>query len=256
MKTKLTTSTNLISTRLSCWVGMDRSCPLLDCMGFLHQRPVIGVNLGKLGFLAALHDSELTRIWPDICAGKCSIDEHVMLQCSVWRDGLQVTLLNGAACVLALNEAAILSGPPYSMLQIDLYVDAELASTYNCDGMIISTPVRIDRAFNLSAGWSDLLNRRLDAVVVSPIGPHTLAMRPVSGWLRNRRFEMLVRQGLRQPCHAVAGGHVLLNLGEGDSMRLEKAPVAFQMVAIPGRSEYLALREKLGWGGNPRENGR
>ncbi len=49
----------------------------------LHQRPVIGVNLGKLGFLAALHDSELTRIWPQICAGKCSIDEHVMLQCSV-----------------------------------------------------------------------------------------------------------------------------------------------------------------------------
>lgn len=216
----------------------------------LHQRPVVGVNLGKLGFLAALRDSELTQIWPQICAGFCSIDEHVMLQGSVWREGKQTTLLNGASSVLALNETAILGGPPYAMLQIDLYVDAELASTYNCDGMIISTPVG-STAHNLSAG-GPILNRRLDAVVISPISPHTLTMRPVVDDA-NRRFEMILRQG-HETVSAVADGRVLLDLVEGDCVRLEKAPVTFQMIAIPGKSEYLALREKLGWGGNPREN--
>ncbi len=132
-------------------------------------------------------------------------------------------MLNGAAYVLALNEAAILSGPPYSMLQIDLYVDAELASTYNCDGMIISTPVG-STAHNLSAG-GPILNRRLDAVVISPISPHTLTMRPVVD-AANRRFEMLVRQG-HETVSAVADGRVLLNLGEGDSMRLEKGTRGF-----------------------------
>ncbi len=218
----------------------------------LHQRPVIGVNLGKLGFLAALKEHQLEEIWPDICAGHCEIDSHVMLKCSVWRNGKQVQLQNGADHVLALNEAAILGGPPYSMLQIDLYVDRELASTYSCDGLLISTPVG-STAHNLSAG-GPILNRRLDAVVISPISPHTLTMRPVVDDA-NRIFEMCVMQG-HESVSALADGRVLFNLQEGDCFCLEKAPVAFQMIAIPGKSEYLALREKLGWGGNPRENKR
>ncbi len=216
----------------------------------LKQRPVIGVNLGKLGFLAALKEQQLEEIWPDICAGHCSIDSHVMLKCSVWRHGMQLELQNGADHVLALNEAAILGGPPYSMLQIDLYVDRELASTYSCDGLIISTPVG-STAHNLSAG-GPILNRRLDAVVISPISPHTLTMRPVVD-AANRIFEMCVMQG-HESVSALADGRVHFNLQEGDCYRLEKAPVSFQMIAIPGKTEYLALREKLGWGGNPREN--
>ncbi len=215
----------------------------------LNQRPVIGVNLGRLGFLAAIKEHQLAEIWPDICAGHCTIDSHVMLKCSVWRDEHQVMLQNGANHVLALNEAAVLSGPPYSMLQIDLYVDRELASTYSCDGLLISTPVG-STAHNLSAG-GPILNRRLDAVVISPISPHTLTMRPVVD-AANRIFEMCVRQG-HESVSALADGRVLFNLQEGDCYRLEKAPVSFQLVAVPGKSEYLALREKLGWGGNPRE---
>lgn len=218
----------------------------------LHQRPVIGVNLGKLGFLAALKEQQLEEVWPDICAGHCSIDSHVMLKCSVWRNDKRVQLQNGSDHVLALNEAAILSGPPFAMLQIDLYVDQELASTYSCDGLIISTPVG-STAHNLSAG-GPILNRRLDAVVISPISPHTLTMRPVVDDA-NRIFEMCVMQG-HESVSALADGRVLFNLEVGDCFRLEKAPVSFQMIAIPGKTEYLTLREKLGWGGNPRENKR
>lgn len=209
----------------------------------LHQRPVVGVNLGKLGFLAALSNEQLEGVWPEICAGHYPIDEHVMLTGSVWQDGKEVSQQ------LALNEAAILGGPPFSMLQIDLYVDGELASTYNCDGLIISTPVG-STAHNLSAG-GPILHRSLQAVVISPISPHTLTLRPVVD-SSERIFEMIVRQG-NVSTSALVDGRALCTLSEGDRFRIARAPVSFKMIAIPGKSEYQTLREKLGWGGNPRE---
>ncbi|MFO1063274.1 MAG: NAD(+)/NADH kinase [Pirellulales bacterium] len=209
----------------------------------LYQRPVVGINLGRLGFLAGLGIEQLEDIWPRICAGEFPISQHVMLACTVWHQG---QLLHSQ---LALNEAAILGGPPFSMLQIDLYVDRELASTYSCDGLIISTPVG-STAHNLSAG-GPILHRSLQAVVISPISPHTLTMRPVVD-TSDRVFEMTLRQG-HDMTSAVVDGRVLGSLREGDKFRVSRAPVSFQLVAIPGKNEYETLREKLGWGGNPRE---
>lgn len=218
----------------------------------LNQKPVIGVNLGRLGFLAALSEDELGGIWPEVCAGKFPIDEHVMLQCAI----VPAAQRQGTAAAtepqsyqLALNEAAILGGPPYTMLQIDLYVDGELASTYSCDGLIISTPVG-STAHNLSAG-GPILQRRLQAVVISPISPHTLTMRPVVD-RADRRFEMVVRQG-HESVSAVFDGRVLGSLADGDCYRIGKAPVSFKMISIPAKGEYRTLRDKLGWGGNLRE---
>ena len=113
------------------------------------QLPVVGVNLGKLGFLADLQPSEFERVLPEICAGKCRIVEHLMFECCVNRDGKAMHRQ------LGLNEMAVLGGPPYSILNIDLYVDSELATTYSCDGLIISTPVGSTRAQPFGR-WSDL----------------------------------------------------------------------------------------------------
>ncbi|MCA9193080.1 MAG: NAD(+)/NADH kinase [Planctomycetales bacterium] len=214
----------------------------------LHQLPVIGVNLGSLGFLAALGEKELSRVWPEICEGKFPIDEHVMLACTIIRKSNPSQSESGYQ--LALNEASILGGAPFSMIQIDLYVDGELASTYSCDGLIISTPVG-STAHNLSAG-GPILARWLQAVVISPISPHTLTMRPVVD-RADRCYEMYVRHG-HASVSAVFDGRVLGNLDEGDCYRVTKAPVSFKMINIPGKGEYRTLREKLGWGGNPREN--
>ena len=220
----------------------------------LNQLPVLGVNLGRLGFLAALDESELERIWPEVCQGTFPVDDHVMLQCSITKkDELEgpSTCPTGLPSdyQLALNEAAILGGPPYSMMQVDLHVDGELASSYNCDGLIVSTPVG-STAHNLSAG-GPILQRRLNAVVISPISPHTLTMRPVVD-LATRRFDMFIRQG-HETVSAVFDGRVLGKLEEGDCFRVCKAPESFKLISIPGKSEYVALREKLGWGGNPRK---
>jgi NAD+ kinase len=210
----------------------------------LNQMPVIGVNLGHLGFLAALDAQELEKVWPHVCAGEYPIDRHVMLQCGIVSSAGVLSTTQ-----LALNEAAILGGPPYSMLQIDLFIDGQFASAYSCDGIIVSTPVG-STAHNLSAG-GPILNRKLEAVVISPISPHTLTMRPVVDQA-DRVFEMFVRQG-HESVSAVFDGRVLGDLQEGDCYRISRAPVSFQMVTVPAKNEYYTLRKKLGWGGDPRQ---
>jgi NAD+ kinase len=137
----------------------------------VNQMPVLGVNMGALGFLADLSPDELPNALPDVCAGKCRIVEHLMFHCRVVRDG---EVLEER---LGLNETAILGGAPFSILNLDLYVDSEWATTYSCDGLIISTPVG-STAHSLSAG-GPILRKNLSGFVLLPVGPHALTMRPV-----------------------------------------------------------------------------
>jgi NAD+ kinase len=205
-----------------------------------NQIPVLGVNLGRLGFLADVSPGELTEHLPRVCAGECSIVSHLMLECSVLR-GDRVVQQH-----LGLNEAAILGGPPWSMLSIDLYVDSELATTYNCDGVIISTPVG-STAHSLSAG-GPILRKSLQAFVIMPINPHTLTVRPVVD-TAERVYELSVTEP-HSTTALVLDGASICQLTTEDRVRVVRAKPEFKMVEIPGRNYYRTLREKLGWGGN------
>ena len=207
------------------------------------QRPVLGVNLGKLGFLADLAVAEMMRVFPDLCAGKYRVIDHLMLACEVIREGQTVCQR------LSLNEVAVLGGPPYSILEIDLYVDAELATTYSCDGLIISTPVG-STAHNLSAG-GPILQKTLQAVVISPISPHTLTMRPVVD-SADRTYAMVVRKP-QQATSVVVDGDLAHVVSAADRVMVSKAPSVFQLVEVAGHGYYRTLREKLGWGGRIRQ---
>jgi len=203
------------------------------------QVPVLGVNLGKLGFLADLSPNELEQVFPSVCAGDCRIVEHLMLNCRVLRGG---RLLHER---LGLNEAAVLGGPPYSMLDIDLYVDGELATTYGCDGLIVSTPVG-STAHSLSAG-GPILRKDLQALVISPISPHTLTVRPVVD-SADRSYELVVHEP-SEATSVVVDGRVLCKLAPQDRVCVQRAAPKFKLVEVSGHSYYRTLREKLGWGG-------
>lgn len=204
------------------------------------QIPVVGVNLGKLGFLADLMPSDFVHYFPDICAGSCRVVRHLMLSCQVLRDGV---VLHDE---LGLNEMALLAGPPFSMLNVDLYVDAELATTYSCDGLIISTPVG-STAHNLSAG-GPILRKSLQAFVISPISPHTLTVRPVVD-SAEQVYEAVVRQP-NETTSVVVDGRTICNLTADDRVRVTRAESTFQLVEVHGRNYYRTLREKLGWCGD------
>ena len=139
-------------------------------MGY-HQLPVLGVNLGRLGFLAALQPEQLDQALPEIAARRHQIIEHLMIECTATRAGKPMYHS------LGLNEAAVLAGPPFTMVDIQLYVDGELVTTYSCDGLIVSTPVG-STAHSLSAG-GPILRNDMQALVILPISPHTLTHRPV-----------------------------------------------------------------------------
>jgi NAD+ kinase len=203
------------------------------------QRPVIGVNLGKLGFLADLSPDEFVEALPLLCSGGLRAVEHLMYECSVIRDGKPIHQR------LGLNEVAVLAGPPFAILDVDLYVDSELVTAYSCDGLIVSTPVG-STAHNLSSG-GPILRQDLQAFVISPISPHTLTNRPVVD-SADRVFEMVILQP-HVGTSIVADGRVVCRVEPGDRVRVERSQARFQLVALPGHSYYQTLREKLGWGG-------
>jgi NAD+ kinase len=204
------------------------------------QIPLLGVNLGRLGFLADISPDELAHCLPRLATGQCDIIQHLMFTCTVIR-GDQVLESH-----LGLNEMAILGGPPYSMLYIDLYVDSDLVTTYSCDGLIISTPVG-STAHSLSAG-GPILRKDLQAFVVLPISPHTLTVRPVVD-TADRIYEAHVRES-NESTSVVVDGVTIHRLTAEDRVRVQRAEPSFKMIEIEERKYYRTLREKLGWGGD------
>ena len=204
------------------------------------QVPILGVNLGKLGFLAGIGPEELVSVLPEVASGCCRVIEHLMFQCSILR-GNEVL-----ATTLGLNEAVITAGPPYSMLNVHLYVDAKLATTYACDGLIISTPVG-STAHSLSAG-GPILQKTLQAFVVCAISPHTLTVRPVVD-TADRVYEMVVPEP-NEGTTVVVDGRVLGPLTAADRVRVVRAEPKFKLLECSGQDYYHTLRDKLGWAGS------
>jgi len=208
------------------------------------QLPVIAVNLGRLGFLADLSPDELIGLLARHSLEDLPVVEHLMFDCRVTRADEVVGERIG------LNEVAVQAGPPFAMMDVDLYVDSELVTTYSCDGLIVSTPVG-STAHSLSAG-GPILRKDLQAFVISPISPHTLTHRPVVD-SADRVYEMVVSDA-REQTPVMLDGRVLCTVAPGDRVRIQRADVQFKLVAAPGHSYYHTLRDKLGWGGRLRKD--
>lgn len=213
---------------------------MLRAAGLMGRRqlPVLGVNLGRLGFLAGLRPDQLDQALPDLCAGRHTVIEHLMFECSIRRPDVSEIRR------LGLNEAAVHNGPLFAMIEVELYVDGLLATTYSCDGLIVSTPVG-STAHNLSAG-GPILRADLQAFVISPISPHTLTNRPVVD-SADRVYELACPTS--DGATVVVDGRVLAPLGPGDRVRIERSQAVFRSVQVSGQHYYRTLRDKLGWGG-------
>lgn len=210
-----------------------------------HQAPVLGVNLGRLGFLADVSSDNVELALADLAAGRYRRVDHLMLECDIIRGD---TLLHRE---LGLNETSILAGPPFSMIEIALHVDGELATTYRADGLIVSTPVG-STAHNLSAG-GPIVRKDLDAFIFTPLNPHTLTNRPVVDSAA-REYELVVpRPNTGSAC--VVDGRVITRLAPGDRVCVRRAASRFTLIETRQHGYYRTLREKLSWGGGARGAG-
>ena len=213
-------------------------------MGY-EQVPVLGVNLGTLGFLADFSRDEMETALDEIESGRFRLVDHMMFECEVLRDG------NVLVGELGLNETSLLAGPPFSMIEIRLNVDGELATTYRADGLIVSTPVG-STAYNLSAG-GPIVRKDVDAFVFTPLNPHTLTNRTVIDSAA-RTYELVVpRPNAGSAC--VVDGRVITGLQPGDRVRVRRAVPRFTLIETQDHGYYRTLREKLEWGGGLRGAG-
>jgi NAD+ kinase len=212
-------------------------------MGY-RQLPVLGVNLGRLGFLADLRPEEVRTWLPQIVCGACSwrTTEHLMFECSVEAPGGEVLRR-----FLGLNEIAIQTGPPFHMVEMDLIIDGEPVSRYAGDGLIVSTPVG-STAHSLSAG-GPILGQELSAFVITPICPHSLTSRAVVDSADKAYTIAMLRAG--PGTMLVIDGQDYLPLTAGQRVTVRRAPVTFKLVKVPGRSFYRTLHDKLRWGAQP-----
>lgn len=213
-------------------------------MGY-RQVPVLGINLGRLGFLADIHPQLFHDSFLQVAQGNYRLTEHLMFECVIEEEG------DASHVFLGLNEVVVHAMPPLRMLDLELGVDGGTVSRFSGDGLIVSSPIG-STAHNLSAG-GPILGQELAAFVVTPICPHTLTYRPL---VESADKVFTIRLGRADVGAAVVvDGQAAIELTARQRIVIRKAPVRFRLVKVPGHSYYQTLRDKLRWGTPPTYRG-
>lgn len=207
-------------------------------MGY-RQLPVVGVNLGTLGFLADLSPKELVGSLPRLLSGDYRVASHLMFEC-------EYPTPAGTKTVLGLNEVVVHAQSVGYTAELDLLIDDETVTSYRGDGLIISTPIG-STAHSLAAG-GPILSQELRAFTITPICPHTLTSRPL---VDDAGKTYSIRVGRAEGAALTADGQTLADLEMGQTVVVRQARVEFLLVKVPGRTYYQTLRDKLRWGTTP-----
>lgn len=198
--------------------------------------PLLGINLGSLGFLAEVKLEEMHAAFERLLDGHYRLEERVFLDVEVFRQEHQL------AQYLALNDAVINKGALARIIELEVWVNSELVTITRADGLIISTPTG-STAYSISAG-GPIVYPTLGAFIITPICPHTLSNRPVvvpDGAL----VGICLRHG--GDVMLTVDGQVGMPLTQGDCIRLRKAGAAIRVIQATDATFFKLLREKLKW---------
>lgn len=203
------------------------------------QLPIVGINLGRLGFLADLTLEDFCANIQKLRHSEYNVVEHLMFRCNHIKS-------NGTVYSdLGLNEVTVTAAGSLKMLDVNLEIDEEAVTTFSCDGLIISTPVG-STAHNLSAG-GPILRQDLQAFCITPICPHTLTVRPIVD--SSERTYGLTVSNAPEGVMLVVDGQISRPIEEGDKIVVQRAEATFKLIRFPGHSYYNTLHRKLGWRG-------
>ncbi len=199
--------------------------------------PLLGVNLGGLGFLTATTLDEMLPALDAFLAGRMTVEERMMLGARVARDGQRL------AEHAALNDVVITKSAMSRIVDLSVSVEGQYATAYRADGLIISTPTG-STAYSLSA-HGPILFPTMDAIVLTPICSHTLTNRPIvlPGSLR---IEVTLLTD--QEVMLTIDGQVGFHLHEGDTVAVQQASSRIRLVRFPHKDFFSVLRTKLKWG--------
>lgn len=200
--------------------------------------PVLGVNRGRLGFLADVAPGKMLESVDDALAGRCVPENRMLLQATV--SGSE-----GHSPYLALNDVAILKHATGRMLDLNTWVDQAFVNTHAGDGFLVSTSTG-STAYALSCG-GPIVHPGVAAIVLVPICPHTLSDRPIVVGA-DSVIELELAGRVESRAQVVCDGIPVCELEAGMRLRVERAAVSATLLHPPGHDYFRILRSKLHWG--------
>ena len=204
--------------------------------------PVVGVNLGRVGFLAEIPAQKFEQSIARILDGEGRVSERLMLECRLTRPGG-----DALGPFTALNDVVIARSGHSHSIDFEIWIDGEQVSEYSGDGLIVSTPTG-STGYNLSAG-GPLISPRVEAFVIAPMCPHSLTNRPVVIGADEKIEIRMPTDPLRaRDALMTADGQVREPLGAGGIVRVNRSARTFRLLTLGEPGYYEFLREKLHWG--------
>jgi NAD+ kinase len=219
--------------------------------------PVMGVNFGRLGFLASFTPAQFKEHFENFVAGKLPVSARMAIEASVVDAEHKIDLMDDAAIVAArrfhsraLNDAVISAGAPFRMIELKLGSDADPGVHVAGDGLIIATPSG-STAYNVAAG-GPIISPNIEAVCITPLSPQSLSFRPVVHDAKSRIIVVArrVNRGTTLSCD----GQESTILKPGDKVVVSRSPHDVLLVENPDAHEWRVLAEKLNWAASPRYN--
>jgi NAD+ kinase len=206
--------------------------------------PLLGINLGRLGFLVDISPDQMLPHLNAILNGHFEQENRFLLEVSMGDESTE------EQSILAFNDVVLHKWNIARMIEFETYVDGQLVNDQRSDGLIVSTPTG-STAYALSGG-GPLLHPSLNAIVMVPICPHTLSNRPivVDG---DSEIEIRLNKAHAEDVQITCDGQATLPLMPGESVRIRKAEHQVRLIHPEGYDYYSILRAKLGWGENPKK---
>jgi NAD+ kinase len=204
--------------------------------------PVIGVNVGRLGFLAEFSLDELKQLFDRVTTEKELVEKRMMLKCTVSGQGKEKLVST------AINDVVINAGPRFNMVDLKITVRGQSLADCISDGIIISTPTG-STAYNLSAG-GPILSANLSAIVITPMCPHTLSFRPI---VINADSKIeIYPQRINKGTTVILDGQIFSELKCEDIITVEKHKGSFLVVNNPLHTQWDTLAGKMSWAQKPK----
>lgn len=204
------------------------------------DKPVAGINIGRLGFLTSCTDDEIPHFANALADGRHTTSMRMLLTATVHRAG------RPSQEFTALNEVTLARGETGRLVLLRATVNGEMLNNYRADGLIVATPTG-STAYSLSAG-GPLIAPGAAVMLITPICPHSLSQRALV-LPDDSVVELISEDHDKAPMLFTVDGRETVRIGEGDRIEVRKSGRSFHLLRLEGRSFYEALRLKLGWQG-------
>ena len=217
--------------------------------------PVMGVNFGRLGFLASFTPENFQKYFEQSLTNSLILSDRQQLEVSIIPSGVDCTLQEAERLVAlrrfvatALNDAVITAGPPFRMIELTIAASMEPGVSYMGDGVIVSTASG-STAYNVSAG-GPIINPDVEAFCITPLCPHSLSFRPVV--VSSKSTVVIVAARVNEGTTLFCDGQASTRLHNGDRIVIRRNAQDVRLVESPEAQEWRSLAEKLNWAASPR----